>query len=171
MLIYVASSSEYKLRMVEEVALDLFQMDLKELVVEGFNIPSGVAGYPRTADELYRGVRNRMAYLEHYYSNADYCVAQQGGAVCVGDEIFETGIVQIRNQAGTITSALRTGIPVNPVIADGLDGRLSPMDIVVKSNGQKYGGGYAGYVTDGHISAYQTYKTAVMIAFQAQRLV
>lgn len=167
MLIYVASLSPYKLGMVTEVALDLFGLDPTDLVVHGFDIPSGVADYPRTGDDLERGALNRMAILEEHYPDADYSVAQQGGAMLVGRTRYESGIVLVRNRAGVVTSAVRTGIPISPAIEQSLLSSSSPMDIIVKNIGERHEGGYAGFMTGGRISAYQTYKTATIVAFQA----
>ncbi len=170
MYVVLASQSEYKYKIVTEVMIELFGLTSADLTIEGFDIPSGVADYPRSGADLYRGAMNRMAYLDKYYGNADYCVAMQGGAIFVGDAMFESGIVLVRNQIGVVTTGLRPGIPISYTIEDNLHGSLSPMDIVVEQTGKRHDGGYAGYVTNGRLSAYQTYRIATMVAFEAQRL-
>lgn len=143
----------------------------EEVCIVGIDASSGVTDQPKTEQETYQGVYNRLQVIKQAEPDADYWVAIEGGVVDDGTVMEEIGYVLVMRKGidrifrGQVP---RFEIPVKQaaLVRGGME--LGPAnDQVTGKTNSKQAGGMAGEVTNQLIDREYICYIAAALAFSS----
>ncbi len=149
-------------------------ISLEEVVVEGFDVPSGVSDQPMSDGETKRGAIDRCknafdAYIKKHGISPNFAVGLEGGVALTGDQDLECFAWMVVYN-GFIFGKARTGAFVLPpiikdlIVIDKLElGEAD--DRVFKTVNSKHKGGSVGQFTNGVIDRTAYYEHAIILAY------
>jgi non-canonical (house-cleaning) NTP pyrophosphatase len=109
MHIYIGSTSERKIAVVEKVVLSFFPND--DIILKGFAAASGVPETPWDR-ETYDGARNRALHVRKEYEDADLCIGLESGLIERYGHIFEEAWSVVIDRRGVEYYGYSSGLKV-----------------------------------------------------------
>lgn len=138
----------------------------KEWIVEGVDVPSGVADQPMSDEESIKGAINR-AKRALKKLNAEFGVGLEGGLQRIGKRWFDCGWAVVLSKKGElgIASTVRIETPAKlmKLIKQGKElGEAN--DLYFKKKNSKQGQGHFGLMTNGAITRALGYRDGLIMA-------
>jgi inosine/xanthosine triphosphatase len=161
--VIVGSQNPVKINAARTALSALFTESIVEC--EGMHAPSNVSEQPMTASETRKGAINRVSYCQQH-SNADFCIAVEGGVDLLEDGPVTFAYVVIANseqQSVGRSATLPLPMPVYQALLAGEE--LGPvMDRLFNTVNIKQKGGAIGLLTHGNATREGDYTQALIMA-------
>lgn len=166
MKIVVGSMNQVKHNLVRRGFQELFPLD--DVVVVGYDAPSGISKQPIVSEQTLNGAKNRARHSREAIPDADYWVGVEGGTEEAGGVMQEYTWIFVISKEGRESKSRSASFSIPPKIAamirKGAEFGPASDEFFGKEN-LKQGNGTIGMVSD-NLYTRETYPlSAVVFAF------
>lgn len=163
--VIVGSQNPVKLEAAQRAFKQVFPGE--QFKVMGCPAESGVSNQPKSDEETFSGVTNRVKHCREMYPDADYYAGLEGGIERVHNEWITIAWMYIEDQAGNHGKARSAAHPLPKKIQKLLDEGLElgeASDIVFSRENTKHAEGTIGIMTQGLVTRADYYVQPMIFA-------